>query len=227
MIFTRDQAAQVRAGKISAALVPVSEQVTAGRLRALRRRFVRHDEDGNPTGEGVETVADVTPEGDRRPVRLTILSVHDMHLDDLAQPDARACGYTTRQGLLDAWRSQHPRSETVKLVRFAVGDVRDRDRYLAWTGRAGGDYTANPRRAMDDAAALTEEQLEPLVRRARELDRARRRGAAAEAETLSLEARLRRLEAQRRSQRVDISRELRVIAARIERAERQLDDEAA
>lgn len=175
VIFSRDQAAQVRAGKITAAIVPASEQVTTGRLRALRRRFVRHDEDGNPVGEGVETVADVSADGDRRPVKLTILSVDEKHIDDLTQPDARACGYTTRQGLIDAWRAQHPRSEMVKLVRFALGDVRDIDRYIGWTGRAGGDYTMNRHRAADELRALDEQQLAEVTAIARRRDQERRK----------------------------------------------------
>lgn len=174
MIFSRDQAAAIRAGKLTATIVPCSSAVKPGRLRPLRRRYLRHDEDGNPTGYAVETVADTTPDGDRRPVMLTILMVDETQLDMLTLGDAKACGYQTRDGLITTWRQQHPRTDSVKLVRFVVGDVRDRDRYLAWTGQPGGDYTANPRRALDDAPALTEQQQTQVTTLAAARERERR-----------------------------------------------------
>ena len=87
--------------------------------------------------------------------------------------DAKAFpGYLTVAGLQEAWRAKH-RTPDCQLVRFQVGDLRDRDRFLNWTGRAGGDYVGNVHRAADDAAALTPEQLAPLTRAANERDRAR------------------------------------------------------
>lgn len=171
MIFTRDETALIRQGKITGAVIPASEPITAGRLRNLRRRYVRHDEDGNAIGEATATVTDTNADGERRPVVLTILSIVEQ---DLAEPIhldiARACGYRSAAELREEFSARYPRTTRVKLVRFLVGDTRDRDRYLNWTGRAGGDYTLNPRRAMDDAPALTEEQQARMTAEAHKRD---------------------------------------------------------
>jgi hypothetical protein len=222
VIFSRDQAALVRQGKLTAALVPTSQQIKADRTRPLRRRFMRHDADGAEQGETVQTVEDISPEGDRKPVVLTITSVTETHLDNLTLSDAKACGFQTLTGLKDAWRSKHPRTLVVKVVRFQLGDIRDRDRFLNWTGRAGGDYTGNRHRAADDVAALPAEQLAPLTKAANERDRARAKSGSQRRrdEMAALADRWR--EELRESPNREVARSLRAIEHQLAALDRKL-----
>jgi hypothetical protein len=228
VIFSRDEAAAIRQGKLTAALISTTSKLKPDRTTMLRRRFKRHDSDGKELkGWATEVVADVSPEGDRKSVVLTVLSVNELHLDDLTQQDAEACGFRTLPGMKDNWRQHHRGAEMVKIVRFAVGDLRDRDRYLSRPSRSGGDYTSDRHRAIDDVAVLTDEQLKPFVAQARERDKQRRKRAANDTAKQPLEARLGRLDDLKQRQRVDISREIRVIEERVRRAERDLRDDAA
>lgn len=169
MIFSKEQVAEIRSGKITATLVLPSRKVRADTVRPLRRRYVQHNEDGEPARTVVETVTDAG-----KPIRLTIVSVA---LADVygAPPSsspwltptaAQACGYRTVRALQEAWFAAHPRTPIAQYVRFTLGDLRDRDRYLAWTGRAGGDYTSNPARAIDRDAPVPLDVQQRLTRAA-------------------------------------------------------------
>jgi hypothetical protein len=175
VIFTRDEAANVRAGKQTSKLIPASHHIRPNTVRPLRRNTPRHDPDGNPTGTITATVQYIVDD-QPKPVILTITTVRQLHLDQLELTDAQACGYRTIQALKDAWQAQHPRTTAVKLITFAVGDIRDIDQYLNQTN-AGGDYTSNRHRALagEDEPVLTQAQLAPLTKMARERDRERAR----------------------------------------------------
>lgn len=164
MIFTAQEWAAVRQGRKIAQLMPVLRDYSSGGLARARRVVITRDEDGTPVGFRREMVME-----DHRPVVLTVLTVeavevHGKGTDDyraVTLADARACGHRTVSGMRDAWKVRHPRSELAKLIWFRLGDHRDRDKFLNWTGRAGGDYTYNPRRAIDpDAPVLSREELE-------------------------------------------------------------------
>lgn len=175
MIFSRDEVAAIRSGKQTATLTPTTSNLKAGSIRRLRRRYTPHDQDGNPLNPITETVCDLI-DGDRKPIVITILATTDLNLTDLKQADATACGYKTLTGLKDAWKQRHRNTDTAKLVRFAIGDLRDRDQFLNWSGRPGGDYTTVSARANDrNAPVLTQAQLAPITKAARERDRARSR----------------------------------------------------
>lgn len=177
MIFTRYQAAQIRAGKITAGVVLGGEPITVGRLRALRRHLLDdRTRDEVVTDAGAEVV-------------LTIITVRDTIVEDVRGAEARACGYKNPTALRETWVALHPRARELKVVRFDLGDTRERrDRYLAWTGRAGGDYTSNPKRAMDRGAltgdgpdlalvAPTAEEIAGFAHASHYRDDARRREA--------------------------------------------------
>lgn len=222
MIFTAEQVRAIRQGKISAALVKPTEQISAGAVRQLRRRVIRHDEDGQPAGILIETVKDPTPDGDRVPVLLTILDVDDLLLTGLSLTIARACGYRTLTGLRDSWRAQHPRLLVVRLTRFALGDLRDRPRYLSSIPFVQ-DYTTNIR----DAAPGEPEALSAaeLAKYAAMNGQKHARTRADHAQQLAMQnatRRLERIESAAAAAGVDVRSEIRIIEQRTSRAEKRL-----
>lgn len=193
MIFTVLQAAAVRQGRMSGLLVPRSDAARPGQVRALRRRVQIGQRERAPARRGRPvdvlfwidlhlddrvyidrvTVRPSAGEGPL-PVLLTILAVRDLELAALTLDDARVCGYRTLGGLRDSWLAQHPRTVDVRLVRFALGDLRDRPRFLTSTrqmrwapgkrgGQPRGDFTTNPMLAIDDAEVLTAAQYGALA----------------------------------------------------------------
>jgi hypothetical protein len=205
-----------------------------GRLYAFRREYITHDEEGNETGKARSAVT-VRVGEENVPQRLTVLDAEivyvfeDEQLGDLPHPRlslqmAQICGYKTVQTLRESWLAKHPRSPLAKLIYVALGDVRDRPIFLNWTGGAGGDYTRSRHRAMDDAEALTREQMRALAGWNKSKDEARRAKAAArlrEDETLA--QRVRRLESARERLGEEaakaIRQHLRVVTQRVDRAE--------
>lgn len=177
------------------------------------------DADGRVVGSRVETVATAAFDGDESPVRLTVLDVRDATLDELTLADARACGFRTRAALIADWKSQHPRTPYVRLVRFMVGDLRDAPRLLS-ASLARRNYTASPRLAADgEPEALSKEQLAAITTAARQRDLARQaeREAAVAAQPLAI--RLAAIEAAGERMRLDFRRELQVIRERLDRAQ--------
>lgn len=158
MIFTQEHLAQVRAGKITAILVAAPRRRRAPRAnttQALWRRYRILDDEGVVIGHKSGVVYE-TPEGEAaRPAKVTIRDVQTKTpLDKLTDADARSCGYETADALRDAWKQKHPRTPLVHVVRFTLGDVRDRDQFLQYGGLAGGDYTMSPSRALDSDAPI-------------------------------------------------------------------------
>lgn len=158
--YLQQHQAQTHAEVVLPRAVPV-----VGRLRYLWKEFVQHDADGLAIGKGREHAA-----------LITILSVAGpFDVPDLGMDVAKGCGFKTVQGFQADWQERHPRSPLAVVVWFALGDWRDRDVFLNWTGAAGGDFTMNSRRAMDpDAPVLTHEQIEALSSVNRQKDDARR-----------------------------------------------------
>jgi hypothetical protein len=161
--FTAAQVRAIRQQKQTATLVPRSVPVRAGVVRVLRRceltaalgrrpaprgparavlAFVEARLDLDPA---VEVVSDVGPDGERTAVLLTVLAVTDLTLDGLTLAHARWCGFRTTAQLRAWWTLEHPRVLEARLVRFELGDTRDRPVLLAagWP-----DYTVDPERAM-------------------------------------------------------------------------------
>lgn len=185
------------------------------RLQALWKEHVAHDPDGLPIGRLRELVGSVT-----------LVRVEKLFVADITMEIARACGYKTSDDLREKWTDRHPRSDLAAVVWFALGDWRDRDVFLNWTGRAGGDYTRNSRRSMDpDAPALSREQIEALSEVNRQKDDGRRAQASADLASESPSERLNRLsKATERlgiAARREIRQELRIIEQRLQRAERR------
>lgn len=175
MIFTREQVALVRAGRITATIIPATRTPPRpDTIQPLWRRHTRHDENNTPIDTISEIVYDVQGDRPDEPIRLTIQAVKTTGIEFVDQSDAHACGYKTANALRDAWLAEHPRTFMIRVVRFTVGDLRDKGRWIGWTGRAGGDYTTNPRRAADDAEALQASDVALFAKQAREQDRRRR-----------------------------------------------------
>ena len=212
-----------------------------GRLVALRREYIAHDADGAVTGTIREAVTVKVGE-DNITQHLTILDVEtvavfgDMPLEDdvvLTLQMARACGVRTVDGLRDTWTHRHPRSPRAQMVWFALGDVRDQPLFLQYSGLAGGDYTRNRHRALDEAEALTREQMAALVSVNLQRDLGRRAKASAALANETPSQRLTRINAtiERLRQQLgdgiahmaekEIRQELRIVQQRLDRAERR------
>lgn len=174
--FSWDQAALIRQGKLTACLISATglppRQDT---VRALRRTFRKLDGDGNRLGGNlVEKVTDqVDQDGEKLKVRvvLTIKTVSDpLWLGQLLEPHALLCGYRAAADLEKAWLAAHPRTERVRLITFACGDVRDRDYFI---DRTGG-YTLSPSLSVDrEAPAVTEDAQVWITRNALTKDNSR------------------------------------------------------
>lgn len=185
------------------------------KLQTLWKEHVAHDPDGLPIGRPRELVGTVT-----------LIRVEVLYVADLTLEIASACGYKTSQDLREKWTDRHPRSPRAAIVWFALGDWRDRDVFMNWTGRAGGDYTANARRAMDsDAPVLSREEIDALSKVNRQKDDVRRAQASAALAAETPSERLKRVK--RETERLGdearraIRQEIRIITQRLERAERR------
>jgi hypothetical protein len=168
MIFSQEQVAQVRAGRITATLTTATRRPPKpNTTQILWRRWRVTDDDDNTIGWDSGMVYDqvrdpITATTLQIPAKITIQAVQKkVIVDKLTDLDAHACGYKTTQGLQDAWLAKHPRTPLVHIIRFAIGDVRDRDQFMQYGGLAGGDYTMSPSRALDrDAPIVPRSDLE-------------------------------------------------------------------
>jgi hypothetical protein len=236
----RIRAMRQRPTAVYLALVRTSEEfpsdvIERQPLRGLFRESVLRDDDGNVLGVTRERVNDVDEDGELRPAVITVLSVErNVEVAEIAQTTAIACGYKTTDELQNAWFGRHPRSPTCHLVTFALGDVRDKPRFLTSTsvmrwgpGKKGGsplgDYTTNPRQAADDAEALTDEQYATMAAHNRQKDAARSARTAEELAKDRYSVRLARILAM--AERIGTEAEqairpnVRKIAQRVSRAE--------
>ena len=235
MLFSWEQVAGIRRGKVTAVLVPRSERPTikhprgiptiARPIRKVRREIVERDGEGIPTGKRlIETMS----------LEVTITAIEPkVWVADLGESVARACGYQTVEAMRAEWRRRHPRLALATLIYFEVGDTRNAARFLTATpamrwdvgdGRGGtGDYTGDRRRSSDDVEALSEEQLDALAAANRQKDVRRKATTAKRAATAESDAqRLARIEAARAEIRASFSREWNVIEDRLDRIEGRL-----
>lgn len=109
------------------------------KLQTLFREHAIHDEDGKRVGKHREAAG-----------RITLLSADFSDVVDIGADVAAACGHKTVQAFRDEWYGRHPRSERALVVWFALGDWRDRDLFMNWSGRAGGDFCVD-----EETEALT------------------------------------------------------------------------
>lgn len=136
----RNRYLQQHQAQTHAEVVLPTDAPQVGRLRYLWKEFQEHDADGTPIGKRREQAGQVT-----------ILRVEGpFDIPELGLDVARGCGYKTAVSLQEAWQARHPRSPRVAVVWFALGDWRDRDLFLNYSGTAGGDYCVD-----DQTEALT------------------------------------------------------------------------
>lgn len=185
------------------------------RLQYLWKEHVIHDADGRAVGKRRDRVG-----------LITIVEVEVADVLDFGLTVARGCGHKTVQDFRDEWQVRHPRSDRAIVIWFALGDWRDRDLFMNWSGRGGGDFTRNARRAMDpDAPVLTREQIETLSSANRQKDDGRRANASAILAAETPSQRLRRLDLVVARYGADarhaIRQELRIIEQRVKRAEKR------
>lgn len=192
------------------------------RVHSLWKEHSTTDEDGRKVGKRRERVGIVTL------LRAEYAEVPNL---DLGMYDAaywldvaRGCGHKTVSEWSAEWDARHPRSPRAVIVWFALGDWRDQDLFMNWSGRAGGDFIRNSRRAMDpDAPVLTREQIEALSSVNRQKDEGRRAQTSAALATETPSQRLKRLDAATArigdEARRAIRQELRIIEQRVRRGE--------
>lgn len=185
------------------------------RLQTLWKESVVTNDDGEVIGHRRDEAGTVT-----------LLRVDFSDVIALTYEVARGCGHKTVTDLQEVWFERHPRSPRVAVVWFALGDWRDRNIYLNWTGRGGGDYTKNASRAMDrDAPALTDEEMAQLSSVNRQKDEGRRARVAAALAAETPSQRVQRLnQATARlgaAARREIRQELRIIEQRVTRLEKR------
>lgn len=210
----RNRYLQQHKGKTHAELLALRDAPRERTLQRLWKVVLVHDGDNRVTETRREPAGSVT-----------ILAVESpVFFDAIDLPTANACGYRTTADLREAWRAAHPRTDLAAVAWFVLGDWRDRDIFLNWSGRGGGDYTRNPRRAIDpDAPALTAEQMDDLAHGNRQKDEARRAAASAALAGESPSARLARL--QRVVDRLGddaawaVRKHIEIIEQRVKRAE--------
>ena len=107
-------------------------------------------------------------------VAVTVIDIDDpVMIRSLEQVDVMAAGFKTTDAFRASWAQRHPRSATARRVTFALGDWRDRPRFLAHGvsefGDAGGNargYTGSALNALDDAECVSDEWLERFAREA-------------------------------------------------------------
>ncbi len=228
------------------ASVPADSQLhRGGVLRPLRREFVVHDQYGDAVEIRRDKVRDVGSDGETKDAVITVLAVErNVPVDELDLAVARSCGFRTAAGLREAWYARHPRSPLCHVVTFAVGDVRDRPRFLTSTrsmrwgpGKKGGsplgDYCGTQRQASDDAEALSDAEMGALVGWNRQKDEAARARASAALAAESPSQRLLRIERYiedlaatageeaARLARATVRQELRIVRQRLDQAERR------
>jgi ribosome modulation factor len=215
LIFPSTAIAGVHSGVISSILVPLSENIVVSRTRQLRREVIEYDETGQQTGIRRETVKRTAFLGEKQvPHVLTILSVRQVAIaqgldNGITLKDARACGFRTTTELRSDWLSRHPRQPLAQLVGFALGDIRDRPRFIAWTG-GFGDYTGSRHLAADENEALSAEDLNRLIAKQKDILANAKRGKAQE--ELSWADRWRAIEQSGRAK--DVQRERKIIEDR-------------
>ena len=206
-IFTSEQAALIRQGKLTGCLISgVGIAPKPMSLRKLKRIVRVLDGDGVDTGETtVETSS----------VPLTVLSVsRTLHLSSLTDEHARKCGHTTPTALQDAWAAKNPDVLLVRIVEFACGDVRDRQPLMAY--RAG--ETLNPARALDpDAPKVPIEDQERFTAAAHLKDQKRQQK---EREATPVAERIADIERRAQQGDAEAQKHLFVIRQRVEKAEK-------
>lgn len=219
----RNRYLKERPDQTHAELVLPSHVPREGSLQRLWKEVVLRDEDNVVAGKRRELAGKVTILRTQSPVFF-----FDVPLDV-----ATTCGFKTTQALQESWVSRHPRAQHVGVVWFVLGDWRDKDTYLNWTGRGGGDYTNNRLRSMDPEAPVPEEIAEGYAVTARQGDEGRRAAAALALASETPSERLRRLhryveylratvgeEAARQTYN-EIRQHIRVVEQRVKRAEKR------
>lgn len=227
MIFTADQAADVRQGVIRAALAKQSERLEPGALRALIRE-VTVKKSATPELRREVVRDDKQPGQHEGPiVWLAIIAVDAIDVsavrgpEALTLPRARACGYRTPNALREAWRIRYPRISRAQLAWFMLGALRDQPVYLQWSGRGGGDYTHSGG-ILDAGEVLDHVHVSNFALNNSQKDHLRRIELEQELDDRSLAERVARIERAHPALRREIRHELMIVQQRVTRAERKL-----
>lgn len=167
-------------------------------------------------------------------LHITITHARREPLGAITYTDARHEGHRTRDEFKIAWVRDHDRTWTNQnphadnddyLVRFdhrhaermvwaiTFTPNHDVDQYMARPTANSGDYTRNPRRAIDDIPTVDKAWTDKFAKQAAADNAARQAHHRAQTEKLPLYERLRRLE--QAGDHIDRSSELRVIRKRI------------
>ncbi len=217
----RNRFLQARRDQTHAELLLPSQIPREGSLQRLWKEYLTHDEDQQVVGRQREKAGEITIVRTEGPVPYSEVTYHT----------ALSCGFKTTQALQENWVVIHPRSQELGIVWFVLGDWRDRDLFMSWTGRGGSDFTSNPSRSLDPDAPVPEEIAENYAYQGRQRDEARRAAASLAMATETPSERLKRLQRYIEHLRVTVGEEaarqassairqhIRVVEQRVKRAE--------
>jgi len=258
--FSSSRLDRIRArgfGQISATLVLPSESVKVDTVRPLWRenrvkpsiiegptrsrsvvRWVRDVE--RWADKGRQRVNDVLPDATLTQAKITILLVELVDVEATQEYDdgprilthkaAQACAFKTIFDLRAWWRAEHPNSPLAKLVWFAMGRVRDEERYLRrYVSRGGpdghGDYAfCVTDDVIDTLPALSEAQYQALSSGASHRHQARRAQRESRLSEQPLAERVARIQAVGQMCRDSISDDLRALGKSIQPEETIIGD---
>lgn len=103
---------------------------------------------------------------------VTVIGIDDpVMVRELDQAAVMAAGFKTTVLFRESWKQRHPRSATARRVVFALGDWRDRPRFLAHGTSHQHDargYTGSGAGALSDAECVSDEWLDRFAREANE-----------------------------------------------------------
>jgi hypothetical protein len=173
MIVTTQQVAKIRAGKVTVALIPPAHAaaMAVGRPARMRRHVL--DGDGRRTKELVTVTEVKAGAEDRVPVLVTPVAFSEIQaLTSVTLAEAQRAGFQTTADLVATWREMYPRTRIVVSVVFALGDTRDRPRFMAMARKDGSitsDYTGSRTASLDpDAEVVSDAVLAKFGKEANE-----------------------------------------------------------
>jgi len=170
LIVTVAQLQQILKGALSSVYVPPAHAETwrprVSYIMLRRFRLIDGERLVSTTEQGVTIVALGEP----------------IAVGAVDQLSAISVGYRTTDEFRTAWQQMYPRTPVAIHVDFALGDWRDRPRFLA-PSTGGGDvrgYTSSAGAALDDAECVSDEWLTRFAKAAEPFrdEKLRQRAAA-------------------------------------------------
>jgi hypothetical protein len=220
VIFEGDHPHLAVAGRKTRLTRPVehpdeTEPYTEGRRYPIQRRRSPTALDADidrRRGYAIDTLAQVV-----------VSKIERTQLGELDDRAARAEGFANLYLFKEWWREEHgswAADADVWVVRFEL-EREGRPRYLARTDAGHGDYTQDPRRAIDDAEVVDEWTQQSFARAAQAANDVLRAEQKAKERSRSLAKRVREEALTNARAGIDVSDELEAIAEQVAAMERK------